>query len=281
MGAALGLLASLLWGAADYGGGVSTRKHPAIWVIVASQLAALLALLVGCVVCVLTVGLDAPPRAFVFGAVAGFVGVLALGAFYTALSTGTMGVVAPIASTGVVVPVVVSIASGERPSAVQVAGILVAAAGVVLATGPELGAEGAEAGRRSVLLAGLAGLGFGTVALCVARGSEGSLLTTLTVQRAVSIALAGAIAFVRFPADRPPLRSMPMLAAVGLGDGGANAAYAAATRSSLVSVASVMSSLYPAVTTLMAWRIDHERLRRIQVVGVLLALVGVLLLAAG
>ena len=281
MGAALGLLASLLWGAADYGGGVSTRRTPVVWVILVSQLAALICLLIACAVALLTVGLHIPPHSVAWGAAAGAAGVGALGAFYTALSTGTMGVVAPIASTGVIVPVVVSIIGGERPGSTQVAGMAVAALGIIFATGPEFGVGGATAARRSVLLAALAGIGFGFVALAIAKGSTGSVLGTLTVQRCVSILIAGLYVLTRSRDRRPAVRELPTLVLVGLGDGGANAAYAAASRQSLVSVAAVLSSLYPVVTALLAARLDRERMRPIQVMGVSLAMAGVLLLAAG
>lgn len=281
MGAALGLLASLLWGSADYGGGVASRRLNAIWVTFTSQLAALACLLGACAVVWPVAGLDLSAGSILWGAAAGVAGLIALTSFYTALSTGTMGVVAPIASAGVAVPVIASILQGERPSGAQIAGIVIAATGIILASGPELGGEAGAAGRRSVGLAAVAGIGFGFVAFAIAHGAEGNTLVTLTVQRLSSLTVAGIYLWLKLRDQRPAARDLPQLALVGLGDGGANAAYAEATRHSLVSVASVLSSLYPVVTAVLAWRIDGERLKPIQVAGVAISMLGVVLLAAG
>ena len=201
-----------------------------------------------------------------------------------------MGVVAPVASCGVIVPVVVGVAEGEQPGGLQVVGIVLTVVGVVFAGRSSAGAAGlghASAGspiqaRRAVLLALVAAVGFGVVLICVAEGSRSSTGTTLTIQRLVSVALVGGrICSSGARRSRCSRRTSCGVLGSGLGDAGANALYAQAVTGGLVSVNAVLSSLYPVVTALLARQIDDERLSRAQAAGVSTALVGVLLLAAG
>jgi drug/metabolite transporter (DMT)-like permease len=209
---------------------------------------------------------------------AGLIGFSSLCAFYAALASGTMGVVAPIAAMGVVVPVVVGLARGDRPSAVTLAGIVVAIAGAILASGPEL-TGGARP--RPLLLAALAAIGFGIVLTLIAKGGETSPLMTLVGMRATATVIVIALAARSRSVGGLQRGDLPLLALIGLGDVGANWAFAQATRSGYLSVVSVLGSLYPAVTVLLARVIDGERMRRIQDIGVAAALVGVVLIAAG
>jgi drug/metabolite transporter (DMT)-like permease len=284
MSAFLALLSSCLWGVSDFLGGTASRRLPVTSVLGLSQATALLLL----VPVALTTGAYDAPRSYLLpAAVAGAVGITALGMFFRALSTGTMGVVAPIAALGVAVPVLVGLARGESPSAWQLVGIAVAVIGVVLASGPELSGEGAG-GVTALLLAGGAALGFGVVLLLVAeasQGDSGSVVMTLLTMRLTSVLMLTALllAVVRRRGwDLHVGRSDALLiVSIGLFDVAANGTYAVASRSSLVSVASVLASLYPVVTALLAYRVHGERLRRVQVVGVAASLAGVALLAGG
>ncbi|MDT7540078.1 MAG: hypothetical protein QOI82_3663 [Actinomycetota bacterium] len=284
MSAFLALLASCLWGVSDFLGGTASRRLPVTSVLGLSQLTALLLLVP---LAFATGSVDAPRSYLVPAAVAGAVGIAALGMFFRALSTGTMGVVAPIAGLGVAVPVVVGLARGESPSAWQLAGIVVAVIGVVLASGPELSGEGAG-GATALLLAGGAAVGFGVVLLLVAQASEGdsgSVVMTLLTMRLTSVLMLTTLllAVVRRRGwDLHVGRSDALLIlSIGVFDVAANGTYAVASRSSLVSVASVLASLYPVVTALLAYRVHGERLRRVQLVGVGASLLGVALLAGG
>jgi drug/metabolite transporter (DMT)-like permease len=268
----------------DFLGGSASRRLPVLTVLILSQLTAAVLLLP---VAAATGALDTP-RDFVLPAMAaGSVGIAALGMFYRALSIGTMGVVAPVAALGVAVPVVVGLARGENPSSWQLLGIVVAVVGVVLASGPELSGQGAG-GALALLLAGGAAVGFGLVLLLVAKASEGdsgSVVMTLLTMRvtSVSVMLLLIAAMAGRRGWRPKVRrgDLPVLALIGAADAAANGTYAIASRSSLVSVASVLASLYPVVTALLAFQLLGERLRRVQVVGVAASLTGVVLLAAG
>lgn len=277
------LLASVLWGTADFLGGRTTRRLPVASVLGVSQLAALLAL----VPLAAVLGAFDEPRSYVLpGLAAGVAGVLALGAFYRALATGTMGVVAPLAALGVVVPVVVGLLDGERPGPWRLAGIALGVVGIVLASGPELSGG---TGGRPLVLAALAGLGFGVVFVLLAEGSEsgstGAVVMTLLTMRLVSVVLLTLLLLLAAPRRGVELSvrraDLPVLLAIGAFDVGANGAFALASQSDLVSVASVLASLYPVVTVLLARQLLAERLARTQLVGVGLAMAGVGLLAGG
>ena len=285
MSALLALLSSCLWGLSDFLGGTASRRLPVFSVLGASQLTALLVLVP---IAAATGALDTPRGYVLPAALAGAVGIASLAMFFRALSIGTMGVVAPVAALGVAVPVLVGLGRGESPSSWQLVGIAVAVAGVIMASGPELSGRGAG-GARALLLAGASAVGFGLVLLLVAEASKGhdsgSVVMTLLTMRftSVSVMAIGLLVTARrrgwdLSIGRPDL---PLLVLIGVADAAANGTYAIASRSSLVSVASVLASLYPVVTALLAFRVHGERLTRIQVAGVAGSLLGVALLAGG
>ncbi|MBA2555693.1 MAG: DMT family transporter [Geodermatophilaceae bacterium] len=274
--ALLALLSSVLWGSADYLGGVLSRTRAAIQVVALSQAISLV--VVGLAV-VLT-GAAIGSTAVVWGMLAGLAGGTALICFYAALAAGTMGVVAPISALGLVVPVLAGLLAGERPSVLQLIGIAVAVAGVVLASGPEL-SGGASA--RPLLLAATAGFGFGFTLLFLAQSDD--TLPTLAMMRVASVGLLSVVLLALWRTTGVPVRinvrAAPALGFVGIADLGANGLYAVAATSGLLSVVAVLASLYPAVTVILAWRFGRERLGGLQQAGVGAALVGVVLLAAG
>lgn len=282
MSAALALLSSLLWGTADFLGGTASRRVDALRVVLVSQAVALAAL----VPLVAVLGPEVSGRTVVIGVVAGLVGPGALLAFYRALALGTMGVVAPIAALGVVVPVIAGLIDGEEPSAAQAAGIAIAVVGVVLASGPELQGAG-RGGTRPLLLALGAALGFGIVFVLLATGSDDAgtaeVVLVLLAMRATSVVVLGGLVLARGgrSAIAVPRSDLPVLAVIGAFDVGANGTFAVASQSDLVSVVAVLASLYPAVTAVLAWRLHRERLRPLQRAGVGAALAGVVLLSAG
>lgn len=276
MTAVLALLASLLWGGADFLGGTAARRLPSYVVVLVSQGVALVGLVP---VALLAHGFGRSPGYLGWGLGAGAVGVFALVAFYSALATGTMGVVAPIAALGVVLPVVAGLLSGERPRLAQLMGIAIAVLGVVLASGPEVRPGGT--GARPLLLAGAAAVGFGAVILLLAHGARSSAVMTLLTMRLASVSLLAVALVARRTVPPVGRRDVPLLAAVGIGDVTANACFAVASRSGLLSVVAVLASLYPAVTVVLAREVYGESLRRLQVVGVVGAMAGVVLIAAG
>ncbi|MGW1795309.1 EamA family transporter [Streptomyces sp. NPDC001984] len=285
MTAFFALATSLLWGLADFGGGLLTRRTPALTVVIVSQ--AIAAAVLGAVVVATGGWSEAGPRLW-FAFAAGLAGPVALLSFYKALALGPMGVVSPLATLSVAVPIGVGLFLGERPGLLQVVGIAVAVTGVVLAGGPQL--RGAPVQRRTILLTLVAALGFGTVFALITEASTTvtGLFLALFVQRVTSVAVSGAMLLVtvrRTSAALPdsgfPWTSLPALAFVGLADVAANGTYAVAAQHGPVTVAAVLASLYPVVTALAARGFLSERLRAVQAAGAALALVGTLLLATG
>ncbi|MEU6251928.1 DMT family transporter [Streptomyces sp. NPDC047043] len=285
MTALFALATSLLWGLADFGGGLLTRRTPALTVVVVSQTIA--AAVLGAVVVVTGGWSEAGPRLW-FAFAAGLAGPVAMICFYKALAQGPMGVVSPLATLSVAVPVGVGLFLGERPGLLQAAGIAVAVTGVVLAAGPQL--RGAPVQRQTILLTLVAALGFGTVFALIAEASTTvtGLFLAQFVQRVTNVLAGGAALYVwvrrgnpALPDGRFPWASVPALAFVGLADVAANGTYAIAAQHGPITVAAVLASLYPVVTALAARGFLSERLRGIQAAGAGLALVGTLLLATG
>ncbi|MET9461304.1 DMT family transporter [Streptomyces canus] len=285
MTAFFALATSLLWGLADFGGGVLTRRLPALTVVVVSQ--GIAAAVLGAIVVATGGWSEAGPRLWLAFA-AGLAGPVALICFYKALALGPMGVVSPLGTLSVAVPVGVGLFLGERPGLTQAAGIAVAVTGVILAGGPQL--RGAPVQRRAIVLTLIAALGFGTVFALIAEASTSvtGLFLALFVQRLVNVAVGGAALYVSvkrgtpaLPATGFPWSSLPALAFIGLADVAANGTYSVAAQHGPVTVAAVLASLYPVVTALAARGFLSERLRTLQATGAGLALIGTLLLATG
>ncbi|MFD9378966.1 EamA family transporter [Streptomyces sp. NPDC059999] len=288
MTALFALATAVLWGLADFGGGLLTRRLPALTVVVVSQVVAVVVL--GAVVLATGAWHEAGPQLW-FAVGAGLVGPLAMLAFYEALALGPMGVVSPLGSLGVIVPVGAGLALGERPGLSQFAGMAVAVGGIVLAGGPEL--RGAPVQRRAVVLTLVAAFGFGAVMALISHASTTltGLFLALFVQRVTNVAAGGAALWVRTRRGAPALPTdggrailwglLPALAFVGLADVAANGTYSVAAQSGPVTVAAVLSSLYPVITALAAFVTLKERLRTVQAAGAGLALAGTVLLAAG
>ena len=215
-------------------------------------------------------------------AAAGAAGAAALGAFYHGLAIGTMSIVAPISATGAAIPVAVGLAGGDRPSGLQMAGVAVAVVGVVLAS-RELDESGRrpERARRSVALALVAAVGFGSFFVGMDRAADADVFWARLVARSASVAMAAAAVAVLRPAFAVPSRRLPALASVGALDVSANALYAWGSTEGLLSLVAVLGSLYPVVTVLLARAVLHERVRAIQDVGIVAALLGVGLIAGG
>lgn len=271
--ALLALGSSVVWGTSDFIAGLKAKTLPAAAVVGWSQAIAFV---------VLTV-LVAVTGGWQFtgwpgwALLAGSAGTTALVCFYGALATGTMGVVAPIASLGVVVPVILGLLAGEQPSAAAYVGMGVAVVGILLASGPEL--SGAVSAR-PLVLAAIAAAGFGITLFALDRGARYSTLETLWGMRTTSVLAFGVAALVLRSTGGVAGRDLPILGVVGVADLSANAMFATASSRGLVSVASVLGSLYPIMTVILARIVLHERLRHVQVVGVGLSAVGVALIAA-
>ncbi|MFE5804416.1 DMT family transporter [Streptomyces sp. NBC_01232] len=288
MTALFALATAVLWGLADFGGGLLTRRIPALTVVVVSQIVAVVVL--GAVVLGTGAWREAGPQLW-FAVGAGLVGPVAMLSFYKALALGPMGVVSPLGSLGVVVPVTAGLILGERPGLGQFAGIAVAVVGIVLAGGPEL--RGAPVQRQAVILTLVAAFGFGAVMALISEASSTitGLFLALFVQRVTNVTVGGAALWAQTRRGIPALPAgtgprvlwglLPALAFVGLADVAANGTYSIAAQNGPVTMAAVLSSLYPVITALAAFAVLKERLRTVQAAGAGLALAGTVLLAAG
>jgi drug/metabolite transporter (DMT)-like permease len=270
----LGLLSSMMWGASDFlGGFVSRRRSPIAVVAWAETLGFLL-----CTVALVVTGSWGAPYGWLFwGILAGAAGCTGLGCYYAALASGTMGVVSPIASLGVVIPVLVGFLGGDAPALWQVLGIGVAIVGIVLTSGPEL-SGGAAA--RPVLLAAISGFLFGLFFVAMNRGVDDGTLLTLWAMRAGVTAFFVCVAVVRRSLGSMQVSDLRLLAFVALGDLLANLFFGIASTRGYLSITSVLSSLYPVFTVLLARVVLDERLRRIQAAGVLVTMAGVVLISS-
>jgi uncharacterized membrane protein len=276
MNALLALAASALWGTSDFGGGLISRRLDPSAAVLISQALALAGLLALLPFMTVPVG-----PYMLIAAAAGVVATLSLAAFYRAMATAPMSLVAPITATGVGIPVLVGVARGEHLSAFQLAGILVTLIGVVLASGPEF-RSGVLVRRQALGFAIGAAVGFGVAYTLLALAATSGVYGTLLVQRIGGLVVLGPIVLRAgiLSAVRLTARRIAALAAIGGCDVVANGSYALAASRGTLAIAAVLASLYPVVTALLARGILAERLRPVQGIGVIAALGGVLLLSS-
>src|SRR3954468_23770449 len=246
----LALFSALSWGTADFFGGLTTRRFGILLVGVVSQTAGLV--LTGSFI---VIGGSPMPDAhgLWFGVAAGVCAVIGLGSLYQGLAVGPMSVVAPITALEVVVPFTVGFVRGDRPSAIQIAGIAVGVIGVVLASRETAADAEATAPRIRGGVYGVVAAVF-LVALLITRGWRGR---------------------------HPSRGDTATMVGVGLLDNPANVTFALAGQTGLLALISVVGALYPVATVLLAWTVLKERLTGSLWVGVAMAFVGVALIATG
>ncbi|MFM8329698.1 MAG: EamA family transporter [Actinomycetales bacterium] len=278
MGSILALFSSLLWGTADYLAGNLSKRYRAIAVTGVSQFFGLIfgltALVIGAV---FGHDLIAPTLSFdgyfIPGLLAGVSGFIGLLAFYTGLATGRMGVVSPISSLSVLIPLSVAYLDGERANLKQVIGITIALLGAFLASGPEI-----EGGLpvKPIVYAVIAAFGFGGALTFIAIGARVDSLHTMTSMRVASVLIVILIA-IRFRSLGGFAKAtVPILIFIGIADFLANLLLGIATTKGLVSIALVLGSLFPIVTALLAFKFLRERLHRVQYLGIFFAILGVI-----
>jgi drug/metabolite transporter (DMT)-like permease len=301
LGVPLGLSSGLCWGAADFFGGMQSRRLPALTVAFWSQMAGAL----GLVAALAVSGTRPTPAGVAWGLVAGVGSGCALVLFYRGLAEGTMSIVAPVSACGAVVPVAAALLTGHRPGALAGLGVTAAITGVVLVSRPRRPPHGQHgslgrpsdpgaparpglsggAGRSGPVLAMALGsaLGFGLFYVFVdagTTGSRGDPLWVIAGARASSLVMLSMIALVgNRSALRWPGRRIGPVALIGIGDTGANLLFAYAATTGNLAVVGVLGSLYPVATVVLARWLLGERLSGGQSAGVALALTGVGLLA--
>ena len=274
---ALGFASALAWGLADFLGGLKSRQLQLLTVLFVSQAAGLVAVSVWA-----AARGGGPPAEVVPWAISnGIAGTIGLAAFYRGLAVGAMGVVAPISASAAAIPVAVGVIGGERPAAIQLAGIAVAIVGVAVASYEPPAEERATRTSTGVGYALIAAVGFGIFFVGLDEGSNHDLVWTLVVGRITSTTLLVLAAVAMRPRLAMSQRDAGAVLLVGILDVSANALFAAGTTLGLVSVVSVVGALYPVTTIILARAFLGERLRRSQRGGAATALAGVALISAG
>ena len=314
----LGLAAALTWGAADFAGGLATRRAAPSRVVFIAHGTSLVLLA--------AISLRMPailsPFAILGGLLSGIVGGIALMVFYEALALGAMGLSAALAGLlTAILPVLIAAHTQGAPAPLQIAGFTLAAAAIVLiayappashAISASSSAPGAQPPRRALLFATLAGVGFGLqlvwlhTSAAAGRPAPGSstfapVLRALMLSRLGGAAIALSVQLAArarhrhrlLPAASEPsaaarpsaagllLLPLPVLAAIaGLLDTGGNGFYMLASLSGRLDVAAVLSSLYPGSTIVLASIFLRERATRLQTIGMATALLAVALIAA-
>lgn len=279
MASFLALLSSGLWGSADYHAGKLSKRFPAVAVLATSQA---IGFITGVFLVLITGAWQADAFGeggyFFAGALAGLAGYAGLISLYAALSTGRMGVVSPISSLGALIPLGYAIVvKDDQLSTIISIGVAAALIGGFLASGPEV-SQGLPL--KPVLLALSAAIFFGLALVFMAIGSQSSALMTMTMMRTTTLIIGLGI-FSRYRhiggLGKPEL---PILIFIGVADFAANLLLGVATTKGLVSLAMVLGSLYPIATALLAYKFLHERLHKVQYVGIALAVVGVAIISA-
>jgi drug/metabolite transporter (DMT)-like permease len=282
MAVLLGLASALTYGTADFIGGLVTRRNPATRVVFLGKSAGLVLYLVA----IPLIGAEFTAAAWVWGLPAGVAGAVGIAFLYHGLAHGRMSVVAPItAVVSGIMPVLFGLGLGERPAPLQMVGVAVAILAVALiSTVPEPGPRTSlreRLSRSGVPDALLSGLGLGGFLILITRAGEDSGAWVLVAAQVGQIALMGLLVVVTRTSVLPDPGTGKGVATTGVLDSAGTILYLLGTRLGLISVVAVLTSLYPAATVLLAKVFLQDRLSRSQVVGLALALAGVIMLTAG
>jgi uncharacterized membrane protein len=273
----LALASAVVYGMADFCGGIASRRAAAATVVALSQAAGLV------VVALLLPWLGGQPdRAdLAWGAAAGVAGGAGLLLFYRALADGVMSVVAPVtAVSAAAFPVLGGLVLGERLGPAAVAGIVLALVAVVLVAAEDGLSSLRSARLRTVAPALAAGAGFGLFFVLLERTGGDAGLTPLAAARVVSVLLVGGLALATVRSLRVPRRVLPVVLLAGVGDMAANALFLVATQAGgQLAVTGVLASLYPVSTVVLAQVVLRERLAGVQRTGLLVAAAAVVLIA--
>lgn len=278
MASILALLSSILWGTADFEGGRLSKKHAPLAVLGFSQV-------VGLVFGVVLMFISGAWHADAFGEdgylipgiYAGLFGYFGLFCLYAGLSTGRMGVVSPISSMSVVIPLTYALINGDRLSTITSMGVVLALVGVFCASGPEL-SQGLPI--KPLLLALGAAIGFGIALTSISIGSQSSALMTMVSMRVATFLVTVALALKFHTMGGFSKKEYPSLIFIGVADFLANVLLGVACTKGLVSIAMVLGSLFPIATALLAFKFLRERLQKVQYIGIALAVTGVALISA-
>jgi drug/metabolite transporter (DMT)-like permease len=272
----LGLLVAACFGSGDFFGGLASRRAATISILCLAQLCAVL----GAIFFALVFHGDPTGRDLVFGAGAGALNVVALGALYQGLALGRMGIVAPItAVVAACIPVAWGLATGESPSAVSLVGVgLAIAAGGLIAHEHDTATGGSG---RALVLALVAGVLFGWSFVLYAESRDDSGFWPVLTGRGAAVVLVVGAVLATGATLRVASPERRMAIGAGALDVGATVLLLVAVRAGLSSLVAPVAALGPAFTVGWAWAVLREPIARLQLAGLGLALVGLALIAAG
>ncbi len=276
------MAACLGWGIADFIGGLKSRDLPVLTVLIISN---------GVGVVLLGTILVGSGRSFsidpnlVWAVPAGITGIAAMYLLYRSLAMGTMSILAPISATGVILPVIWGIISGDTLSGLKLTGMAAAFLGTILAAMEKSKDDGKIKWTNGIQYALGAAVCIGFYFILMDNACETDPLGASMIMRTTTfILLIPVILISRSPVSRRSIKAIPkghlaIIAFMGVMDTLAAFSFALATRSGMLSIVAVISSLYPAVTVLLSAVIIRERFGRVQSSGVILAILGVVLIS--
>ncbi|NND14186.1 MAG: DMT family transporter [Acidimicrobiia bacterium] len=272
----LAFAGAVVFGAADFLGGLASRRWAAIPVVLVSQTVGGVLLLF----IMLVLGDPFPLRDFAIGAIAGVLGFGALIVFFRALEGGVMSIVAPTTSAVAgLLPVTAGlILFGEQPGPFGIVGAAIALIAIVLLSTSETANQSALTNRQSLILAIIAGAGFGSFFVVIGQTEISSGLWPLAGARAVSIPVGIAL-LMATGSGQPRNGAIRIAIFSGVLDMAGNILTLLALQRGLLSLIGVLASLYPASTVILARIVLHEDMTRKQLSGIVLALVGVALIS--
>lgn len=266
------LSAAAAWGSGDFTSGLAARRVGPFQTVLISYTIGLCALVI---VALARFETFPPPTDLMWGALAGLFGMVGLGFLLRGFAAGRMGIVAPVSAVlATAIPVIFAALTEGLPSELQLLGFGLALVSIWLLSRPErLGRRPAGLG-----MALLAGLGFGAFFTALAQIGQTAVFWPLAAGRLASCVLMGAFALSTRRPVLPPLSPMGLLILAGVLDVGGNLFFLLAIQSGRLDVASVLASLYPAVTAILARLIGKEHMARLQVVGVAVAVLAIVLI---
>ena len=272
--AALSLTGAACWGTGDFSGGMGAKGSNAFGVVVVAHSAGLVCMLL----LALITGEPVPSHAaLIWGALAGFIGGLGLVCLYRALAIGQMGVNAPVAAViTAALPVLYGVWREGYPAPIQFAGFALALVAIWMIATPS-----GEIGRpRGLGLAVCAGIGFGGYLICSRQAATEAVFWPLVAARAASVSEMLVIVLASRRSWKPARNLLRWMIVAGIFDSLGNMFFMFAVRHGRMDVATVLSSLYPASTVILARLLLKERISRLQTSGMIAALVAVPLIAA-
>ena len=272
LGIALALASAAVWGAGDFSGGLAARRSGQLQVLTLSASSGIVMLLASAALR----GETFPPgETAMWAGLAGLSGTVGLACLYRGLSLGNAAMVAPTAAViTAALPVVFSLITEGRPRTLQLAGFVVAMAGIWLVAAP---GGSIDVSGRGFRLALLSGVGFGGFLILIGQVPPGPIFVPAAVARTAM--LVTVVILLRMQGQAlPAIGSNPAALVAGLFDAGGNVFYLFAKEYTRLDVAAVLSSLYPVTTVLLAYAVLKEPVSSVQWLGMALCLAAVALI---